>query len=876
MTWRDLALRVRALVRPARVEQDLDEELSFHLEKETQKLIAAGVSPADARARAKARFGSVALAADECRDARGTAFITSLARDVAYAFRTFKRAPLPALTIIGTLGLGLGLVAVVFTIMSPYLFHADAVPRLEEVVEIRAALGSGGAWQKLKRSQLDSLRQDTTALADPFAMIDGIESRIDGRMMQGTAVSGNFFQALGVHAAAGRMLTPQDDDRGAPQRALVLSDRGWRRRFDADPAVVGRTLSINGTPFEIVGVMPRGFRGLEVVGPDYWAPLSLIGSLRPAEAGEENAVAVSIVGRVPSGVSKSAARDEIAAWFSRQPKVIVGPEQPRIELIPRQGNATLSSDMMLVFAPLLVSFGLILVIACANVANLLLARGVSRQREIGIRLSIGATRRRIVRQLLTENFLLALAAAAVGYWVSRTLVGVALRAIAGSLPPEAAELVTVSVPPSDWRVMLFLVGGAMMSTVFFALSPSLQATRLELVRVIRGEVGRDGRPKRSRNLLIVIQVTAAALLLTCSAIFLRSALASSSYVSGYRTADTILIEMKSDERRTPMLRALESSPMVAAVAAATPDMLGGSRTASVALTGERFWTTYKFVSPDYMQIFDLAMSRGRGFTAAERTRDASVAIVSEALAHRLRPDGDVLGRALSIEGGPDEPKDEVLTRRTVTIVGVRKDIAGFRVLGGGESDLYMPTNAAEAKAQLVVRVRGDVEQARRQLLRDLTVVDPDMGQVMTMRTVARMETYMLEIAFWVTVMLGGLALALTLAGLFSTLSYLVEQRAKEIGVRMALGANARTIGLLVFSETFIPVGIGLLIGSGLALALAVLIRSAWSDFTAVVHAFDPVAYAVSFTVIIAACVVAALAPARRAVRIDPIASLRQG
>jgi len=171
MTLRDLVLRIRALIVPTRVEHELDEELSFHLEKEAQKLIAAGADPADARARARARFGNVALTADECRDARGTAFVTSLARDVAYAFRTFKRAPLPALTIVGTLGLGLGLVAVVFTIVSPFLFHADAVPRPEEIVEIRAALGSGDAWQMLKRSQLDSLRRDTTALADPFAML---------------------------------------------------------------------------------------------------------------------------------------------------------------------------------------------------------------------------------------------------------------------------------------------------------------------------------------------------------------------------------------------------------------------------------------------------------------------------------------------------------------------------------------------------------------------------------------------------------------------------------------------------------------------------------------------------------------------------------
>lgn len=875
MTFRDLVLRVRPLLKPRVVEQELDEELNFHLEMEERKLIDAGVPPAEAQIRARARFGSVALAADECRDARGTALLTSVTRDVVYAFRTFKRAPLPALTIIGTLGLGLGLVAVVFTLASPFLFNSDTVPRVSEIVEVRASLGSGDAWVKLTRPQLEWLRRETTALTDPFAMVEDIEGRIDGRMMEGTAVTGNFFRAVGVPSALGRVLTPEDDVRASPMRALVLSDRGWRRRFDADPQVIGRTVLIHGAPFEIVGVMPQGFRGLAIVAPDYWAPLSVIGQLRPADAGHEDAIDISIVGRLRPAVSKSAARDEIAAWFSRVPKP-VGAERARIELLERQGNAKLSMEVLVVFAPLVVAFTLILVIACANVANLLLARGVARQREIGIRLSIGATRGRIVRQLLTENVLLALAAAGIGYFVSKALVHVAVQQITGSLPPEVAETISLSAPPSDWRVVLFLIGGAIMSTVVFALSPSLQATRLELVRVIRGEVGRDGQPRRSRNTLIVVQVTAAALLLTCSAVFLRSALAAADFAPGYRTSDTLLIEMNTEARRTAMLRAVESSPLIAAVSSTAPDMLGGARMASVSVATDRLWTSYRFVSPEYMNVFDLQMSRGRYFTASERTRDAAVAIVSETLAHQLRPDGNVLGRVLSVEGAQDERADEpALSRRGVTIVGIRKDIGGFRMIGTGEADLYLPTNATEAKAQLIVRVRGDVDQARRTLLSELTVIDPNMGQLITMKTLARMEVYFLQIGFWVTIALGALALVLTLAGLFSMLSYLVEQRAKEFGVRMTLGANARSIGLLVFSQTFRPVGIGLALGSSLALALAVSIRSISSELTAVVHVLDPVAYATSLSVIIVACLVAALVPARRAVQVDPIGSLRQ-
>ncbi len=272
--------------------------------------------------------------------------------------------------------------------------------------------------------------------------------------------------------------------------------------------------------------------------------------------------------------------------------------------------------------------------------------------------------------------------------------------------------------------------------------------------------------------------------------------------------------------------------------------------------------------------------RGRGFTQAERTGNAAVAVVSETTARQLWPNADAVGQVLQLDANPnsetrrrDEPP---LLSRTFTVVGVIRDVAGFRLAGFKEAGVYVPTSSATARTSLTVRVHGDPEQARRALVKRLTAVDPNMGTVMTMRTLARMETYFLQIGFWLTLVLGGLALALTLSGLFSVLSYVVAQRTKEIGVRMALGATTRDVAGLVLSQLLRPVGVGLAVGGGLAAALAIVLMStpAASQIGAIVHVFDPVAYAGSLLLIVTACVLAASVPALRAARVDPIATLR--
>ena len=651
--------------------------------------------------------------------------------------------------------------------------------------------------------------------------------------------------------------------------------------------MLDRTVLLNGARFQVVGVTPEGFRGLEAVAaPDFWAPLSRVEEFSRRSSGDraERPFDLQIIGRLTPGLSRGQALAQLLVWDAQR-AAERSDQRPaaRLVLEPRPGTVPLSTDVMLLFTPLFFAFGLILMIGCANVANLLLARAVARQREIGIRLAIGASRRRIIWQLLTESLLLAVVSAALAFGISQLVLAGVVYAVVSSFPPDIGNL-RLAVPPADWRVALFLVAGAMVSTVFFALAPALQATRLELVRAMRGEVVRDGRPGRARDVLLALQVSGSVLLLICAAVFLRSAWSAATVDSGIRTVDVVNVGILNEAKRKAILDVVQSDPSVAVVAASTGWLGGlGGRPAVAEGSSGNVTIASQFVSAEYFEVLGIDLVRGRSFTPTERTASAAAAIVSESVAQQLWPGIDAVGQVVRV--GPPPPNDTVtsealpLTPRTATVVGVARDVAGLR-LGGlrvGGAGVYLPISAEAAGTSLVLRVRGDSGRASRALVDRLAAVDPNMGEVSTMETIARADTYLLGIPFWLTLALGALALLLTLSGLFGVLSYLVEQRTREIGVRMALGATRARIGALVLSQSARPVGIGLLLGGSftVALGVALLATPAAEQIGSAVRLFDPVAYAASLLCVVTACTCAALIPALRAGRIDPVTALRQ-
>ena len=881
MTLRDLKLRLRALFSPGAVERELDEELAFHIECETRKLVAEGVSAPEARRRALARFGPVPLAADQCRDERGIAFVETLARDVGFALRLLRRTPLVALTVVSTIALGLGVVAVVFTFFNSIFFQVDAVrdPGALFTVERPTRPGARSDFP-FTPPEYEAVRRETTVFVDVAAARRSVSTRIDGRAARGTFVSGNFFDLLGVTAARGRTLTRADND-GGGRAVVVLSHRGWRRLFGSDPAVVGRQLFVNGHPYDVAGVMPEGFRGLTQEPQDYWAPLALVDQFRAA--GSTNPVYLDVIGRLKPGTTPDAAAAALTVWASST-RGLRQPGQDVVHVRLRESRGVLSKDRgeaMAAFMPILFAFGLILMIGCANVANLLLARGLSRHREIGVRLSLGATRGRIVRQLLTESLVLALAAAALGFLVSRAVLAGSLRMVLAILPAEFAESMDVVVPPADWRVLAFLLGGAILSTLMFGLVPALHSTRLELVRAIRGELTKDARPSRVRQVLIASQVTASALLLVCAAVFLRSTYSAATADIGVRADDTVLVGGLTESARPAVLRALSQHSSVATVAASWPGPTDSGTSVQAGAGDARLEVGCKLVTPEYFRLLGINLLEGRVFAPEERNPATGVVVMSDALARRFWPGGNAIGQMVRLDGPSGRATGSegtpLVPGQLYTVVGVVRDVrSALRLFDFTYSGVYLPTTAEQSNTSLLLRVHGDPDAARRALLEALTKVDPALGGVTTMRMMAGLDAALLAVAFWMAVILGGLALALTVSGLFSVLSYLVEQRRTEIGVRMALGATPRDIVTLVLSQSTRPIGIGVLAGGGLAGATAVVLLAtpAAEAFGTMVQPFDPLAYAAGLSVIVATCLVAALLPARRAARIDPVTTLR--
>ena len=866
MTWEGCKLRLRALFAPRRAEADLDEELQFHIAMQTRKHRTRGLDEAGAQTRAALEFGGVTQVREACRDQRGVNLVESIAQDVRYAIRGFARTPGFAVTVVATIALGLGLNTAVFTLFNAYVLRPLAVRDPYSLYEV-VWTQTDGQNRRMSLQELEDCRKSVPAFSESYGY-DVLANRVNGRTLIGQFAGGNYFTMLGGTAALGRTLLPDDEVMARP--VAVLSFRAWKNKFGADPDIVDKKLMVRGYPLQIVGVARAGFIGVGQLPWDFWMPLSMSAPMLGAGHG-----AYSLVGRLRPGWSPRRVQPLLLAWARRNSAGLpAGEKVVRAELISRASTISVNDEVVAGMTPIFAAFALVLAVACANIANLMLARGMSRQREIGVRLAIGAARPRLIRQLLTESILLALPAAIVGLVVSEATLEGCVRLLYATLPRAVAEVITIIPLHPDWRVFGFMVAVSIVAALLFGLIPALQATRPDIMRAARGEFTADHRPARLRHALVVAQVTVSALILICSLILLRVNLRVSAVDPGLQVRSVVQMPV-ADRLREKLAKQLLLDPVVESVAATSKVPFGaGLPYLDVAPAGakQRTWAGYMLVSADYFSIFELPILRGRVFTEEEARANRPVAVISESTARRLFR-GDPLAQRFSIHSNAEQrARTDFPPYSEARVIGVARDAVNGRIADGIDPTcIYFPATLHTPGRTLLARVRGGARAALPRLDAAMDRSFPGaVNGIIPMEDILNATRYPYRVAYWVSAALGSLALALTLAGIYGVLSYLVAQRRKEIGIRVALGARYGDVVGLVIRQSMrfaaIGTGIGALGAWGVSRFLASQISA--------VQSFDIRAFAIGVSVIFTASAFAAWAPSIRAARIEPVTTLR--
>jgi len=841
-------MRLKHWMGRRRFEADLEEEIRVHREMEREYRAAGGEGR---------YFGSTALAMEESREAWGWAWLDSLAQDVRYGWRGVRKSPGFALTVIGTIGLALGINTTLFTVFNTYVFRPIAVMDPHNLYEFWWEL-KDGSW-RATWPQYQAVRRENSVFTD-VAAYDFLMTPMDGRTAVGQVVSGNFFGLLAPGAQIGRLIEPDDVD------AVVLSFPAWRNRFGGDPAVIGRQVRLHGGLVEVIGVTRPGFNGVGDFALDFWVTAN-----RYSTAANQRQV-FRLLGRLKPGTTPEAARDAVRAWA--RANVSRG---SKAHIVSRATPIEFSPQMVAALSPVFAAFGLVLAIACVNVSNMMLARALSRHREMGIRVSLGAGRGRLVRQLLTESLLLAMPAAAVGIAISVAMLRFGVWLLLNTLPPAFARIVRVPEIETDWRVFAFVLLASAGAALLFGLAPALQTTRSRLVESNRGDFSLDHRPSRLRSWLVMGQVAVCALLTICSGVAMRSQRRVSMQEIGMRT-EGVFGQTLSQGLRPEGVQKLRASPGIETVAVAwRPPIYNDLVKLAVIPAGGRqiVLAGYNFVSPEYFGLLRISVVRGRVFTAEEAKAGAGVAVISEATARRFWPGRDALGESIAIvqrKKQADFRADRAPASPTVRVIGVVGDVvSGVGATGVDPTSLYFPTSADAGQDFLMVGVAGGKEAGRQNIRQALEQIAPDLvDQITPLDELHNAVIYPFRIAFWIAGFLAGVALLLNVTGIYGVMSYVVSQRTKEIGIRMALGAGGGAMIRMVVLQCMRLVLAGIGVGAVLALALAPL----FANQVEAIQPYDAMAYVGAAAVVAVAALAASWQPARRAVGVDPLAALR--
>ena len=870
-----IPLRLRSLFRRRQVDQELEDELRDHVERKTEEYVGKGLAPEEARRQALLEMGGIEKRKEQCCDARGTRLIEDTLADVRYAVRGFRRTPVIVLTVLATIALPLGLNTALFTIFNAYVLRPVPVRDPNSIYRFtwtdRRAAGHSFSWSEFEAFQDSNLAFSETA------GVESLFARVDGYPVLGELVTANYFRMLGVGTIAGRTFLPEEGIYPGSAAVAVLSFEAWQNKFGGDSDIVGKTIVIRGCPLQVIGITKPEFTGLNESARDFWVPITMAGRLEdgPNLFGPEHPNRLDIIGRLRAGLTAKQAEAALRVWALREADEKSGEEKAvGIVLESRATSIPLTPQLIAAAVPVLAAFLLVLLLACANIASMMLARAIARQREIGLRLSLGAARLRLVRQLLTESLVLSVPAALTGAVLSKTLLQFGQQALFSAMPSDLAQIVNVPTLHFDIRVFGFLIAVAALSAILFGLAPAIQTTRLDLAQATKGEFMPDLRPTKLRNALVIGQIIACAMLLTCAGISLGASARMSKQEVGFTTKGILELDINEGYRQRILSR-LTEEPVVQAIAASQSVPLNGMLPTVPLIAGERnvAGASYNFVSPAFFQVLEIPILSGRNFTQEEAQARAPVAIVSQKTALRFWPEKQALGQILRITPNPDASPESNLRRfPVVRIVGVAADIVSccFTV-GIDPSIVYLPTTPTVAGTELLTRVHGSSDRARQTLDTELAAISPGaIDQIHTMETFRDAGVFPFRIAAGVCTVLAGLALLLALSGVYGVLSYSVSQRTREIGIRIAMGASRSAVMRLVLKQS-LKLG---LIGSAAGSVLAMGVWRVLASRLFFMRALDGMAFFFGVLAPLAAASLATYIPARRAMRVDPMVALR--
>jgi predicted permease len=903
----DLRYRWRAIFRRGAMEHDLATELQLHFEREVAKLVDDGASEAEAQRRARLAMGGIDQVKEQARDAWGVRLVDSIAQDIAYAFRVLGKSPGFTAAVALSLALGIGANTAIFTLMDAVMWRMLPVNEPEHLLV--AGRQQGPTLQTtFNYGQFRHIRDDNTVADLAGYAAAPINVSVDGppeAPVQGQLVTGDYFRLLGVNPVLGRTIGPEDDRAPNGHPVVVLSYGYWTRRFARDPSVIGRTIRLSAATFTIVGVTPPEFFGVEIgTAPDLFVPIMMQPMVMPAfenllEKPINSRPWVQIIARTRPGITSSQAAAAMDAVFRAQEAQGSGgpkaqPSTPaRLVLTPATAVSALRRQFSRPLVVLLAMVGVVLLIACANTANLLLARAAARRPEFAMRLALGAGRQRLMRQVLVEGLVLAGLGGVCGVllagWATRLLV---LFMSSGRTP------ISLDLTPNV-RILAFTAVVSVLTGVLFGLAPAWRATRIDLVPALKHVRDPSSRTLSPHRMLSISQLVLSLLLLIAAGLFVRSLQKlNGDDTAGLRQSVVMLrVEPKgSDQRNIPgtaerldriyreLIRRAQEMPDVrfASMGQITPTAPSSNSAITVRVaSGEQVRVPMVMVYPDYFATIGMPIISGRDFGSGDLGEHApAVCVVNESFARQVFAGENPLGKPCLVgrrpglgsspEGGPPEP---------YTIVGVVKDSRYSNPRGESQPLIYgtfLQTSTGRGQMVLHVRVTGNTSGVAQRIRQQVAAVDPAMPMFDAHTLEEEMNAALVQqrLIAMLSSLFGALALLLACVGLYGLLAFAVIQRRSEIGIRMALGAQRSDVVSLVVREAMLLVAIGIAIGVPAALVVARMTASQISGLLFGLEATDPLTIGVATVTLASVAALAAYLPARRASRVDPMLALR--